>query len=367
VSDDIDKRQGAYLPHWTKEGASYFVTFRLADSVPSEVADRWKSEREQFQRLRAHSALDPRDDFAWRKLHREAIEAFLDSGKGECILERRENAQIVSNALGFFHGERYLLHAWSIMPNHAHAVVEPLPGHALADILQSWKSFTSHEIGKRMQRKGNIWMIEYYDHLIRDNEDYDRCVRYVITNPANAGLQDWPWFGTGPIEQPGRDAQATHGRDARATASPAASDEQLREAIRVPTDERLWAVAEGLRRGWSVDEINKLSRIDKWFLVKIQNLIAMELRMVRAGEKRITTGREGLELSKLVYEAFEIGFSSPSILDTMGAATEASRWSTRAARSSNRQRRTTTAPSNRRTTLRFPQCPYRRSSSARAK
>ncbi|MCY3020133.1 MAG: HEAT repeat domain-containing protein, partial [Planctomycetota bacterium] len=50
----IEKRHGAHLPHWTKVGATYSVTFRLADSVPSQVlegrsarsatgapADRW--------------------------------------------------------------------------------------------------------------------------------------------------------------------------------------------------------------------------------------------------------------------------------------------------------------------------------------
>ncbi len=54
------------------------------------------------------------------------------------------------------------------------------------------------------------------------------------------------------------------------------SDEELSEAIRVPTDERLWAVAEGLRRGWDVGQIYKLSRIDKWFLHKIKGLVDTE-------------------------------------------------------------------------------------------
>ncbi len=50
-------------------------------------------------------------------------------------------------------------------------------------------------------------------------------------------------------------------------------DEELRNAIRIPTDERLWAIAEGLRRGWSIDEVNKLCKVDRWFLSKLQNLI----------------------------------------------------------------------------------------------
>jgi hypothetical protein len=36
------------LPHWRFIGATYFVTFRLADSIPQEVAHRWKREESQW-------------------------------------------------------------------------------------------------------------------------------------------------------------------------------------------------------------------------------------------------------------------------------------------------------------------------------
>jgi carbamoyl-phosphate synthase large subunit len=49
--------------------------------------------------------------------------------------------------------------------------------------------------------------------------------------------------------------------------------EELAEAIRVPTDERLWAIAEGLRRGWTIAEVNRLCRVDKWFLEKLRGMV----------------------------------------------------------------------------------------------
>lgn len=52
--------------------------------------------------------------------------------------------------------------------------------------------------------------------------------------------------------------------------------EELEEASRIPTDERLWALAEGLRRGWTVAHIHALSRVDNWFLEKISNLVQAE-------------------------------------------------------------------------------------------
>ncbi len=57
------------------------------------------------------------------------------------------------------------------------------------------------------------------------------------------------------------------------------SDIQLEEAIRVPNDERLWAITEGLRRGMMVEEIYALSAIDPWFLRKLQALVNIETRL----------------------------------------------------------------------------------------
>jgi carbamoyl-phosphate synthase large subunit len=51
------------------------------------------------------------------------------------------------------------------------------------------------------------------------------------------------------------------------------SDEELRRAIAIPTDERLWAIAEGLRRGWSVEDVNRTCRVDPWFLNKLEGLV----------------------------------------------------------------------------------------------
>jgi carbamoyl-phosphate synthase large subunit len=51
------------------------------------------------------------------------------------------------------------------------------------------------------------------------------------------------------------------------------SDSDLEQAIRTATDERLWALAEGLRRGWGIRRINEMSKVDPWFLDKIQSMI----------------------------------------------------------------------------------------------
>ncbi len=51
------------------------------------------------------------------------------------------------------------------------------------------------------------------------------------------------------------------------------SDEKLETEVRVPTHERLWALAEALRRGWTVERVNSISKVDPWFLERIGNVL----------------------------------------------------------------------------------------------
>lgn len=190
-------RRGARLPHWTREDAIYSVTFRLADSVPQEVLESWMAERQQMltvaQNRRPPLSTEERERLEY--LHSQKVEQYLDSGYGKCWMKDARIAEIVSNALRHFDGERYELVAWCVMPNHVHVVVRPLQSHNLPAILHSWKSYTSHLANKVLERSGALWQDEYYDHLVRDEDDLRRCMEYVLANPIVAGLEGWKWVG----------------------------------------------------------------------------------------------------------------------------------------------------------------------------
>ncbi|MGL4463423.1 MAG: transposase [Planctomycetia bacterium] len=83
------------------------------------------------------------------------------------------------------------------MPNHVHAIFQPIGGHTPSSILHSWKSFTSHQINKLLERKGVLWEQESFDHLVRRIEHLEWFIRYVEDNPVRAGFcanpEDWPW------------------------------------------------------------------------------------------------------------------------------------------------------------------------------
>lgn len=100
------------------------------------------------------------------------------------------------------------------------------------------------------------------------------------------------------------------------------TDEEVQHWIKVPTDERLWAIAEGIRRGYSLEEIRALCKVDFWFLRKLKNLVEMEQRLSRSGRERQNRGRQGLELSQLIYDAFLLGYPSPTILGLLQAEVE---------------------------------------------
>ncbi|MCE9557671.1 MAG: carbamoyl-phosphate synthase large subunit [Armatimonadetes bacterium] len=93
-------------------------------------------------------------------------------------------------------------------------------------------------------------------------------------------------------------------KDLRHAKFQAQADEELGESIRIPTDERMWAIAEGLRRGWTVDAVRKLCRVDRWFLVKMQNILAIE--------KQLQSGEQVAE------QALKVGYSPSQILELSG-------------------------------------------------
>jgi len=190
-----------YLPHVKREGASYFVTIRLADSLPQEVLLHFK--QQQAVQLRKLAEVDTEGrEGANRQLQRQ-IERYLDRGVGECHLRRVDIAAMVAEALRHFHGTEYLLDDWVIMPNHVHLVLWPMPNFTLSEIMQSRKRHTARQANLLLGRTGKtFWQPEPYDHWIRNDEEKGRIGRYIQNNPVKAKLcsrpEDWQWGSAWP-------------------------------------------------------------------------------------------------------------------------------------------------------------------------
>ncbi|HMD97504.1 MAG TPA: hypothetical protein VKM93_09285 [Terriglobia bacterium] len=126
---DVTVRDRGRLPHWEAEGATYFLTFRLGDSLPQSVLDSFRFERNDILLTAKQQGREPSATEQKRldELFSERIETYLDSGCGACHLAKPEIADMVAGALQFFDGQRYRQFAWTVMPNHVHSVFKSVP------------------------------------------------------------------------------------------------------------------------------------------------------------------------------------------------------------------------------------------------
>ncbi|HMX62511.1 MAG TPA: class I tRNA ligase family protein, partial [Candidatus Sumerlaeota bacterium] len=231
----LHKRGGRYLPHWTKEDATYHVVFRLADSLDQNTLDYIQREKANILKTaeQLNRGLSPDETKRLNLLSSDKIEEALNRGYGECILGREKIASIVADALKHFDNDRYDLIAWCVMPNHVHVIVHPLGKNKLADIVHSWKSFSSKKIIAELgDGRSQVWQEEYFDHIVRNEESLGRQITYVIGNPEAAGLKNWKWRGQlSEDDMRGRDARATNAAHDTDVRSPQASVPQSTESI----------------------------------------------------------------------------------------------------------------------------------------
>ena len=166
------------LPHWDIVDARLFITFRLHGSLPP-------------------CRIFPPELTGGRAF--VAMDKLLDHpAAGPMFLRIPEIAAIVVKAIqdGDHRFHRYDLHAFVVMPNHAHLLVTSKT--LAANWLRSLKGFTGHEASGMLSLNGApFWQEESYDHLIRNDREFAGVQRYIENNPVKAGLartpEEYPW------------------------------------------------------------------------------------------------------------------------------------------------------------------------------
>ncbi|MEI8243097.1 MAG: transposase [bacterium] len=175
------------LPHWRQAGTTYFVTFRLADSLPQEKLAQWRNERGLW--LKAHP--EPHDEATRLEYYErfpQRLQHWLDAGAGACLLASSEVRELMAGVLRYFDGKRYTLGAFVVAPNHVHVLVTPHGEHLLSEILHTWMSFSAHEIGKQIKTEpgrlglpGSLrfWQKETFDHIVRSPASLEKIRAYI--------------------------------------------------------------------------------------------------------------------------------------------------------------------------------------------
>lgn len=79
-----------------------------------------------------------------------------------------------------------------VMPNHIHGIIsilKSIPGQTIGNIIGAFKSLSANEYIRLMKMNvkpvEKLWQRNYYEHIIRDDEDYSRIVEYIDHNPEN--------------------------------------------------------------------------------------------------------------------------------------------------------------------------------------
>lgn len=136
----LTKRHGRHLPHWTLQGSTYFVTFRVAEGE-----------------------LNPAE--------RSVVLSHIRDG----------------------HGKFYTLVAAVVMPDHVHVLLQPNDGVDLIRITRGIKGTSARRINSSRGVSGSIWQEESWDRIIRDQDELDQKLNYMLHNPSRRGLIEDPW------------------------------------------------------------------------------------------------------------------------------------------------------------------------------
>ena len=91
------------------------------------------------------------------------------------------------------HFPNIIIDKYAIMPDHLHLIVtitEKKAGCTLPDVMQYFKSMTTNDYSRGVKAGvlvpfcKKLWQKSYYDHVIRNQQDYDETWQYIENNPT---------------------------------------------------------------------------------------------------------------------------------------------------------------------------------------
>jgi REP element-mobilizing transposase RayT len=167
----------------------------------------YEHDRPIFITWRLHNSLPPHRVFPAEALTSGrafvAMDRLLDQARsGASYLHQPEIADMVVEAIEYNAAilKHYRLHAFVIMPNHVHLLTTPLV--PLPTLTKSLKGITAKRANAMLALTGNpFWQDESYDHLVRNQREFEKIRNYIAENPVSAGLvseaREYRWSSGG--------------------------------------------------------------------------------------------------------------------------------------------------------------------------
>ncbi|MBK8476445.1 MAG: transposase [Opitutaceae bacterium] len=193
---DTRERWRMQLPHWEVTDRPHFVTIRCAGSLPPHVCQRLDEIRRS---LRVIAPSSP--EFA--QLQRRyflACEKYLDAGNGFApFTNPKVAAALVATLQQLEGGSRWTVPHFVAMPNHVHLRLKPIgtDSQPLRQTLSQLKGRFARTANLLLQRTGDFWQSEWFDHWSRNDAETEHITGYIRQNPVKAGLvrswEEYPW------------------------------------------------------------------------------------------------------------------------------------------------------------------------------
>lgn len=170
------------LPHMHQDETMQYVTFRLGDSLPKSMCGELYERLDDFKKIHPMPWDSDTKFLYWKQLG-PIQQRLLDNGYGACWLKYPECRKILSDAIAFKDNKDYEVYCYVIMPNHVHMLIRPLGENKLEKILHSIKLFSARRINELVGRKGEFWMKESFDRMVRNYDHLKHCYHYILNNP----------------------------------------------------------------------------------------------------------------------------------------------------------------------------------------
>ncbi len=90
------------------------------------------------------------------------------------------------------------------MPDHVHLLLTPTGEYNISRIMKGIKGTSARELNLKRGTSGSIWQDESFDRIIRDQNELDEKLNYMMNNPAKRGLTDNLWYYHGWYFNDGR-------------------------------------------------------------------------------------------------------------------------------------------------------------------
>lgn len=139
------------LPHYYLPNSTYFITFRVKDSIPLKNLLRIKL---KYDKLRStqKSKSDINDNYFYE------YDSLLNDFNSCKYLDNRELSNIVKVELHKYDGKEYKLICYSILPNHVHLIFHLTENaRSISKIMQAIKRVSAYKINVVLKRKGSFW------------------------------------------------------------------------------------------------------------------------------------------------------------------------------------------------------------------